>query len=289
MIWQFIVNGVITGMIYGVVSLGFALVYNTTRIFHIAYAAIYMVAPYFLMFLLKILGIPLIISVIIALAGTVIMGLASELLVYTPLVRRNSSSSVIMVSSIGVMIVIINVVALLAGNETKVINTEISNSFSIGQALITYTQLAQFAISMVLIVAFFTFLKFSRFGIQTRAYRDDDTLSAVLGLNTLRLKRILFLLSSLFAGIGSCLIAWDVGMDPYVGMPMLMNAMVALIIGGIGRFEAPVLGGILIGVLQALVVYFTSARWQDAVTFSLLIIFLLFRPQGILGEKMRRV
>jgi len=289
MIWQFIVNGVITGMIYGVVSLGFALVYNTTRIFHIAYAAIYMVAPYFLMFLLKILGIPLIISVIIALAGTVIMGLATELLVYTPLVRRNSSSSVIMVSSIGVMIVIINVVALLAGNETKVINTEISNSFSIGQALITYTQLAQFAISMVLIVAFFTFLKFSRFGIQTRAYRDDDTLSAVLGLNTLRLKRILFLLSSLFAGIGSCLIAWDVGMDPYVGMPMLMNAMVALIIGGIGRFEAPVLGGILIGVLQALVVYFTSARWQDAVTFSLLIIFLLFRPQGILGEKMRRV
>jgi len=276
-------------MIYGVVSLGFALVYNTTRIFHIAYAAIYMVAPYFLMFLLKILGIPLIISVIIALAGTVIMGLATELLVYTPLVRRNSSSSVIMVSSIGVMIVIINVVALLAGNETKVINTEISNSFSIGQALITYTQLAQFAISMVLIVAFFTFLKFSRFGIQTRAYRDDDTLSAVLGLNTLRLKRILFLLSSLFAGIGSCLIAWDVGMDPYVGMPMLMNAMVALIIGGIGRFEAPVLGGILIGVLQALVVYFTSARWQDAVTFSLLIIFLLFRPQGILGEKMRRV
>ena len=289
MIWQFIVNGVITGMIYGVVSLGFALVYNTTRIFHIAYAAIYMVAPYFLMFLLKILGIPLIISVIIALAGTVIMGLATELLVYTPLVRRNSSSSVIMVSSIGVMIVIINVVALLAGNETKVINTEISNSFSIGQALITYTQLAQFAISMVLIVAFFTFLKFSRFGIQTRAYRDDDTLSAVLGLNTLRLKRILFLLSSLFAGIGSCLIAWDVGMDPYVGMPMLINAMVALIIGGIGRFEAPVLGGILIGVLQALVVYFTSARWQDAVTFSLLIIFLLFRPQGILGEKMRRV
>lgn len=289
MIWQFIVNGVITGMIYGVVSLGFALVYNTTRIFHIAYAAIYMVAPYFLIFLLKILGIPLIISVIIGLSGTVIMGLATELLVYTPLVRRNSSSSVIMVSSIGVMIVIINVVALLAGNETKVINTEISNSFSIGQALITYTQLAQFAISMVLIVAFFTFLKFSRFGIQTRAYRDDDTLSAVLGLNTLRLKRILFLLSSLFAGIGSCLIAWDVGMDPYVGMPMLMNAMVALIIGGIGRFEAPVLGGILIGVLQALVVYFTSARWQDAVTFSLLIIFLLFRPQGILGEKMRRV
>ena len=289
MIWQFIVNGVITGMIYGVVSLGFALVYNTTRIFHIAYAAIYMVAPYFLMFLLKSIGMPLLFSIILALAGTVVIGMATELLVYAPLVRRNSSSNVIMVSSIGVMIVIINLVALLAGNETKVINTDISKSFSLGQVLITYTQLMQFVFSLLLFFTFFTFLKFSRFGIQTRAYRDDDTLSAVLGLNTLRLKRILFLLSSLFAGIGSCLIAWDVGVDPYVGMPILLNAMVALIIGGIGRFVAPVLGGVLIGVLQALVVYFTSARWQDAVTFTLLIIFLLFRPQGILGEKMRRV
>jgi len=70
---------------------------------------------------------------------------------------------------------------------------------------------------------------------------------------------------------------------------MLLNAVVALIIGGVGRFEAPVLGGVLIGVLQALVVYFSSARWQDAVTFLLLILFLLLRPQGILGEKMRTV
>ena len=289
MIWQFIVNGVITGMIYGVFALGFALVYNTTRIFHIAYAAIYMVAPYLLMFLFKSVGIPLLFSVILAMAGTVVIGMAVELLVYSPLLRRNSSSSVIMVSSIGAMIIIINMVALLAGNETKVINTDISKSFNIGQVLITYTQLIQFVSSLLLFIAFFAFLKFSRFGIQTRAYRDDATLSAVLGLNTLRLRRILFILSSLFAGIGSCLIAWDVGMDPYVGMPMLLNGMVALIIGGIGRFEAPVLGGVLIGVLQALVVYFTSARWQDAVTFTLLIIFLLFRPQGILGEKMRRV
>lgn len=289
MIWQFIVNGLITGMIYGLVALGFALVYNTTHIFHIAYAAIYMIAPYFLLYLLNTVGIPLLFSVIFAMTGTVVVGMAIEFLVYTPLVRRNSSPSVIMVSSIGAMIIIINVVALLAGNETKVINTDISKSVSIGQVLITYTQFIQFVFSLLVFIAFFTFLKFSRFGIQTRAYRDDDILSAVLGLNTLRLKRILFILSSLFAGIGSCLIAWDVGMDPYVGMPVLLNAMVALIIGGVGRFEAPVLGGVLIGVLQALVVYFTSARWQDAVTFTLLIIFLLFRPQGILGEKMRRV
>jgi branched-chain amino acid transport system permease protein len=289
MIWQLIVNGIITGTIYGVVALGFALVYNTTRIFHIAYAAIYMIAPYFLLFFLKTSGLPMIISIILAFLGTIVIGLSTELLVYSPLVRHNSSSNVIMVSSIGVMIVIINIIALLFGNGAKIINSGISKSIAFGTILITHIQLIQFFSSLLLFAVFFTFLKFTKFGIQTRAYRDDISLSEVLGMNTLKMRRSLFILSSFFAAIGSCLIAYDVGMEPYIGMPMLLNAVVALIIGGVGRFEAPILGGLLIGILQSLVVYVTSARWQDAITFLLLIVFLLFRPQGIMGEKMRSV
>jgi len=289
MIWQFIVNGVITGMIYGVVALGFALVYNTTRIFHIAYAAIYMVAPYLLMFSMQSLGLPLFVSILLAVLGTILIGSAVDILIYSPLAKRNSSSNVIMVSSIGAMIIIINVVALIFGNETKIINPGVSQSITIGKILVTYTQVFQFVTALFLFLLFFIFLKFSRFGIITRAYRDDEKLASVLGTNIPAIKRLLFILSSAFAAVGSCLIAYDVGMNPYVGMPMLLNAVVALIIGGVGRFEAPVLGGVLIGVLQALVVYFSSARWQDAVTFLLLILFLLLRPQGILGEKMRTV
>jgi len=180
-------------------------------------------------------------------------------------------------------------IALLFGNETKVLSHNISKSFSLGNVLITYTQIMQFSISALLITGFFIFLKFSRFGIRTRAYRDDERLASLFGINIVVLRRILFILSSFFAAAGSCLIAYDVGIDPYVGMPMLLNAVVAIIIGGIGRFEAPVLGGLLLGVLQAMVVYFSSARWQDAVTFTLLILFLLFRPNGILGDKERSV
>lgn len=289
MIWQFIVNGVITGMIYGVVALGFALVYNTTRIFHIAYAAIYMVAPYLLMFSMQSLGLPLFVSILLAVLGTILIGYAVDILIYSPLAKRNSSSNVIMVSSIGAMIIIINVVAIIFGNETKIVNPGVSQSITIGKILVTYTQVFQFVTALFLFLLFFIFLKFSRFGIITRAYRDDEKLASVLGTNIPAIKRLLFILSSAFAAVGSCLIAYDVGMNPYVGMPMLLNAVVALIIGGVGRFEAPVLGGVLIGVLQALVVYFSSARWQDAVTFLLLILFLLLRPQGILGEKMRTV
>ena len=83
--------------------------------------------------------------------------------------------------------------------------------------------------------------------------------------------------------------AQDIGMDPYVGLPMILNVFVAMIIGGTGKFVAPVLGGLIIGLVQALVVWQFSANWQEAITFLLLIGFLLFRPQGILGKKIRAV
>ena len=136
---------------------------------------------------------------------------------------------------------------------------------------------------------FLAFLKFSKFGIRTRAMRDDDILCSVFGMDIYKMRIVLFTLSAIFAAIGGGLVAYDVGMDPYVGMPMLLNAVVALIIGGVGRFEAPIIGGFIIGILQSLSVWAISARWQDAVTFTLLILFLLFRPQGLLGEKRRTV
>ena len=175
------------------------------------------------------------------------------------------------------------------GNETQILNPNISKSITLGNIILTHTQLAHLFVSLVLIGIFLLFLKHSKFGIKTRAMRDDDVLCTVFGLDISQMRLNLFGLSAFFAAVGSGLVAYDVGMDPYVGMPMLLNAVVALIIGGVGRFEAPILGGFIIGILQSLAVWTFSSRWQDAITFSLLIIFLLFRPQGLLGEKQRVV
>ena len=187
------------------------------------------------------------------------------------------------------MIVVINIIAMFYGNETKILNPNISKSVSIGNIIITYSQLYQLGLSLLVIIIFMTFLKFSKFGIKTRAMRDDDVLCTVFGMDIYKMRLVLFTLSGFFASLGGGLVAYDVGMDPYVGMPMLLNAVVALIIGGMGRFEAPILGGFIIGILQAAAVWAFSSRWQDAVTFTLLILFLLFRPQGLMGEKKRAV
>ena len=289
MLLQFIANGLVLGSIYALASLGFAIVYNTTRIFHIAYAAFYMLCPYIMLSLLHGMGFGLLISFALAIVFTMALSVLVEYIVYRPLSKKESSLNIIMVSSIGVMIIVINTVAIFYGNETQILNSEISQSLSFWNVILTYTQIAQLFISLFLCGTFLLVLKFSKFGITTRAMRDDDILCGVMGMDFFSMRLALFALSGFFAAVAGGLVAYDVGMDPYVGMSMLLSSVVALIIGGIGRFEAPILGGFIIGILQSLTVWSYSSRWQDAITFILLIGFLLFRPNGILGERRRSV
>ena len=286
---QFIINGIIIGSVYSIVSLGFSLVYNTTRIFNISYAVIYTISGYISYTFFRHLGFPLVLSVIIAISASVFLNVIIELLIFKPLSKRYASLNVMMISSIGILIVITNLIAILYGEDTKILNTDISNSISFGNVIITDNQLIQLFVSTFCLIIFYIFLKFSKFGIKTRAMRDDVILSEVFGMDIYKMRVILFSIGGVFASIGGCLISYDVGMNPYVGMPMLLTAIVALIIGGVGRFEAPMIGGFIIGILQSVTVLFTSSKYQDAVTFVLLIIFLIFKPRGLLGEKQREV
>ncbi len=289
MFLQFVVNGLILGSIYALVSLGFALVYNATRVFHIAYASLYMIAPYLMITCFKTLGLPIIMSVAIAVLLTSLLSVFIEILIYKPLVQKNAALSIMMVSSIGVMIVVSNIIALIYGNETQIINQEISGTVDWGGILITHSQLYQLVFSAIVIAGFMVFIKYARLGIITRAMRDDAVLCSVFGIDVYQSRLLIFAISGGFAAIGSILIAWDVGMDPYVGLPMLLNAVVALVIGGIGKFVTPVFGGLILGLTQSVAVWAFSSRWQDVVTFSVLLIFVLLRPQGLFGERQRAV
>jgi branched-chain amino acid transport system permease protein len=289
MLVQFIVNGLITGILYSLSSIGFALVYNTARIFHIAAAALYVAAAYIFYFAFHTLALPLWLSMIIALISAALLSVLCEWAVYRPLYNKKSSLNVVMISSIGVMTILINVIALIFGNETKVLDNSIQRVFTFNDTIITTPQLWQFLLGTVAITTFTVFLRFSGFGLKTRALSNNDILFQVMGFDITAVRLLVFALSGVFLALGSCLTAYDIGMDPHVGMPLLINAMVAMIIGGTGRFEACVIGGISLGILQALAVYQFSANWQNAITFLALLLFLFFRPQGIMGYKKRMV
>lgn len=286
---QFLINGLITGVLYSLLAIGFALVYNTTRIFHIAAAALYVVAAYaFYLFAVK-LGMPLAFAFVGAAIVTMTMSLCAEMAIYRPLNRRKASLNVTMIASIGVMTILINLIAMIFGNETKVIDNTIQPTFSFADIIITTPQMYQLIAGTVIIVVFLLFLSLSRFGLRLRALSADDELFATLGYSINKTRSIVFLLSGGFISVASCLTVYDVGLDPHMGMNVLINAMVAMIIGGIGRFGTCVMGGLILGVMQSLVVYQFASNWQNAITFVLLLALLFLRPQGIAGYKQRTV
>ena len=289
MFLQFIINGFIAGILYSLCAIGFALVYNTTRIFHIAAAALYVMAAYSLYYVYNIMNMELPLAVFFAIVVTALFSLGSEWIVYRPLYKKKSSLNVVMISSIGLMTILVNAVAMFFGNETKVIDNSIQRTYNWEDVIITTPQMYQLVVGMAVIIVFMFFIRYSRLGIQFRALSSDDVLFKALGYRVNRVRNIIFLLSGVFIALASCLTVYDVGLDPHMGMNVLINAMVAMIIGGMGRFNACILGGLLLGIVQSLVVYQFASNWQNAITFLVLLFFLFRRPQGIAGYKQRTV
>lgn len=289
MLFQFIINGLITGLLYSLLAIGFALVYNTTHIFHIAAAGIYVFAAYMFWWLAVKLEVPTLLAAALAVALTMGLSLLSESTLYRPLRKKKTSLNVIMIASIGLMTVIVNLIAMFFGNETKVVQNAILKTYQWGELIITTPQLYQVIVAVVAITAFLLFLGRTKFGLMIRALSADETLFETLGYNKQQTFSLVFLASGLFIGLASCATVYDVGMDPNMGMTVLINAMVAMIIGGTGRFNTCVLGGLLLGVLQSLTVFFFASNWQNAITFALLLGFIFLRPQGIAGYKQRVV
>lgn len=289
MIGQFIINGVITGVLYSLLAIGFAVVYNTTKLFHIVAAGIYVFAAYMFYLFSATVGFPVVVAALVAIVLTMGLSLLTEMAVYRPLKMRKASLNVAMIASIGMMTVIVNLLAMFFGNETKVIDNTIHQSFVVGNAILTSPQIWQLVVGGVVIAAFLIFMEMSQWGIRFRALSADSVLFEVLGYDTSKARTVVFLISGAFIAIASCLTVYDVGLDPHMGMNVLINAMVAMIIGGVGRFGTCVLGGLTLGVLQALTVYQFSSNWQNAVTFLVLLVLLFLRPQGIAGYKQRTV
>ncbi len=280
---QFIANGICKGAVYALVGLGFGLIFTTTRVFHIAHAAIYVLAAYALLLAISFMGLSLITAIPLAILLAAIAGMFMDWSVYQPLAKRSASAAVVMISSIGIQIVVENCIALGFGNQSQILRPGIEKTLAFGSVILTRVQIAQALTGIVLTLALWLLLKHTRIGQTCRAVSDDSILASVLGIRVNRIRLFVFAIGSSFAAVGSILVALDVGMDPHVGFSMVLAAAVGCIIGGLRNFLAPALGGLLLGVTQSLVVWRTSAKWEEAVTFGLLIIFLLLRPQGLFG------
>lgn len=271
------------------VAIGFAIVFRATRFFHFAHGIVFTAGAYFTFLFKAWLGFPLFFSILLAIPLTTLLGCLMEVIVYLPLRRKGSSSLVFLLASLGMYIVLQNVISMMFGDDTKTIRSGlVKEGLNVFGARITPIEILIICVSVVLVVTVTLLLKKTKMGNAMRAVANDIELASVSGIDSDRVILLTFAIASTLAGIAGILVALDVDMTPTMGMNALMMGVVAVIVGGVGSIPGVALAALLLGIAQHLGVWFISSQWQDAIAFVILLIFLLFRPQGFLGKKVKK-
>lgn len=287
---QLAVNILLVAMEYALIGVGFSLIYHVVRFFHFAHGLVFTAGAYFTFLLHAWLGLSLFFSISIAIGLSAVLGCLIDSFIYRPLRHKGSSPLVLLLASLGIYIVLQNVISMVFGDDAKTIRFGIvKEGINILGARITPVQITIIAVSLFLLLCCFFFLKYTKMGQAMRAVANNPELARISGIESDRVILSTFALGSALAGIAGILVALDVDMTPTMGMNALMMGVVAVIIGGVGSMPGIALGALLLGMAQHLGVWKISSQWQDAIAFVVLLMFLLFRPQGFLGKKIKKV
>ena len=283
---QFLINGLTNGALYALMAVGFAIIYNGTRILHLAHGAVFTFAGYMMYLFANVLGVSPFLAFVVAAVLTALMGVLCELLVYRPLRRAGAPHTALLVASIGAMTLLEAAYAIVFTTDTRSLREGPLAIHEWGEIIVTELHLVILAVALMLFPALQLCLVRSRYGRAIRALSDNPALASVLGVDTGRLYILIFALGSALAGVAACLISYDVGVRPSMGFSIMLVALVAVIIGGIGYLPGAAAGGVLLGLLEQAGLWYLSARWQEVVVFVVLLCFLMVRPQGMFGARL---
>ncbi len=283
---QIALNAVIAGAIYALIALGFNLIYGTAKFFDLGYGALATVGGYSVYYFYKSLELNIVTSIALGvlLAGT--LGFLIEKVVYKQLRVKKASSTVLLVASLGVLTVVQAIVAIIFSSQFQTLSRNIGDerTFNIFGGIITQTQTLIFFAGIAIMIGLGLALKYTLFGKAVRAVSDDEEVSKIVGINSERILGKVFFIGSAIAGLAGIAVGFDTGIEPTMGMHLLLKGVIAAIIGGIGNIYGGVLGAFFLATIENLGAWQFAGEWKDAIAFIVLIIFLLFRPQGILKK-----
>jgi len=280
---QTIVSGLVLGASYGLIAVGVTFVFGIGKIVNFAHGDFIMTAGYVLVVMLG-LGVPWWLAIILGVVGALIAGFIVELLVVKRLYKAPENSSLLamfalsLIISTGAQIVFgttpLRPYSPFSGETVVVFGVNVD-----GQRFLTAI------VALVLLTALSIWLRRSRLGLQMQAVSQNPRGALYSGLNVRRIQQTAFLLGIGLAGIAGVMVAPTVTVSPAMGFPLVVTAFTVVILAGLGSVTGAVLGGLIIGLLDAVIATYVSVQWTTAAGWMLIIIVLLVRPQGLFGQK----
>jgi len=293
---QQLINGVTLGSIYGLIAIGYTMVYGIIGMINFAHGDIFMIGAFVSLITFLVLGVvgitwvplALLIVLVVAMVISAIYGWTVERIAYRPL--RGSFRLAPLISAIGMSIFLQNYVQLLQGARVRPMQPVISGGFTFMETpdfavSLSYLQIIIIVLTVVLMTAFALLIAKTPLGRSQRGCEQDRTMAALLGINVDRTISLTFVMGAALAAVAGVMFVLYYGViDFYIGFLAGMKAFTAAVLGGIGSLPGAMLGGLLIGLIETFWSAYFTIEYKDVAAFSILVLVLIFRPSGLLGR-----
>ncbi len=301
---QLLVNGLSSGAVYALFALGYTLVFSVLGVINFAHGAVFTLGAYFTYLLigggvgangllagLRLpFALPFPVALLLAGVGAAAVSLLVEAAAFRPLRRRGADPLLALISSLGAGVILVNLLQLLVGAESYAIPTSalgnLPAALRLGGAQVRTVQLLLMGIAALVVVALTLWLERSRGGKALQAVAEDPITARLLGISSDRMVQLAFAVSGFLAGVAGGLVGLSVSIaGPYFGIGYGLKGLGVLVLGGLGSVPGAVLGGLIVGLAEA-VVPAEFSGFKDAVAYAFLFAVLLLRPRGLLGRPM---
>jgi branched-chain amino acid transport system permease protein len=295
MFTQQLINGLALGSVYALIALGYTMVYSILQLINFAHGEVYMLGAYLGIIVLGVLTslgltayslpLALLLTVVISMGFCAAYGAVIERVAYRPL--RNASRLAPLISAVGMSIILQNIVMLAQGKEYKNLPPLFpSEGFTILGASVSPVQIIILTTSILIMVGLHYFVAKTRFGKAMRATSQDRVMAGLLGININQVISVTFMIGSALAAIAGVMVTLYYGVVHfYMGYLAGIKAFTAAVLGGIGSIPGAMLGGLMLGLIENFGASYISSVYKDAFAFVILIIVLIIRPAGLLGQK----
>jgi len=278
------IAGVLTGLVYGLMALGLSVIFGVVRVVNFAHGEMMTIAMYAAVVLFAAFKLDPFLSMLPVAVAFFALGYAMQAGLINPFITRPEHSQFMLL--VAVAIIMVNALLMIFGPDARNVQNDYQlESWEIGRILIDKARLYAAAAALVAAAALFAFFRFTLNGKAIRACADNHLGALVVGLDVKHLYALTFGLGSACLAVAGCAMVLLVEVTPSLGPAYTLLAFVIVIVGGLGSMGGALLGGILIGVSEALAGLFIAPSAKSMFSFALLILVLLFRPQGLLGRK----
>jgi len=295
MFTQQLINGLALGAVYALIALGYTMVYGILQLINFAHGEVYMLGAYLgiiVLGILTMLGLPvysltlsILISILVSMAFCAAYGAAIERIAYRPL--RNATKLAPLISAVGMSIILQNFVMLSQGKEYKNLPPLLpSEGIAILGANISPVQIFILSASLFIMIVLHLFVAKTRLGKAMRATSQDRVMAGLIGININRVISVTFIIGSGLAAVAGVMVTLYYGVVHFfMGYLAGIKAFTAAVLGGIGSIPGAMLGGFMLGLIENFCASYISSVYKDAFTFLVLIVTLIIRPSGLLGQK----